>query len=298
MTPTTSRSTSLAPRRMMSRWPSVIGVERTRIDADTLAHRPLRPPMVPPGVTGRAPGRSGQRRAAGPLPAPKCPCRCCDRLLDQHRGLFARARSAPINDRNVSLPAASASLRSALPTVILIAFLVEQVVGNLESRGRCRGHNRAAPCALPAEPGPGSRPASTAAAISAPVFSACSRVTVGRSKVVRSASRSIAWPPAIPAGPAARARSSHQFGAHERVGMGGNVGQHLERQRVQRIACKNRGRLVERLVHRWLAAAQIVVIHRRQVVVDRANRRASASSAVAARPEQSRRDRRTGRRWR
>ena len=45
------------------------------------------------------------------------------------------------------------------------------------------------------------------------------------------------------------------------------VGQHLERQRLQRVAGQDRGGFVEGDVHGGLAAAQGVVVHRRQVVV-------------------------------
>ena len=46
------------------------------------------------------------------------------------------------------------------------------------------------------------------------------------------------------------------------------VGDNVERQRQQAVAGEDRRRLVEGAVHRRLAAAQIVVVHRRQVVMD------------------------------
>ena len=46
--------------------------------------------------------------------------------------------------------------------------------------------------------------------------------------------------------------------------------QHVERQRLQRIAGQDRRAFVERLVAGRPAAAQVVVVHRRQVVVDQA----------------------------
>lgn len=46
------------------------------------------------------------------------------------------------------------------------------------------------------------------------------------------------------------------------------VRQHRKRQRLQRIASEDRGGLVEGDMHGRLAAAQRVVVHRRQVVVD------------------------------
>ena len=52
--------------------------------------------------------------------------------------------------------------------------------------------------------------------------------------------------------------------------MPGCARQQLERQRLQRVAGEDRGRLVEGLVAGRAAAAQVVVVHRRQVVVDQA----------------------------
>jgi hypothetical protein len=46
------------------------------------------------------------------------------------------------------------------------------------------------------------------------------------------------------------------------------AGQQFEGERLQRVAGEDGGRLVERDVAGRLAAAQIVVVHRRQVVVD------------------------------
>jgi hypothetical protein len=45
-------------------------------------------------------------------------------------------------------------------------------------------------------------------------------------------------------------------------------GQQLERQRQQRVSRQDRGPFVEGLVHGGLTAAQIVVVHGRQVVVN------------------------------
>ena len=51
------------------------------------------------------------------------------------------------------------------------------------------------------------------------------------------------------------------------VGIDRSIRQHCERQRLQRIAGQDRGGLVEGDVHGGLAAAQGVVVHRRQVVM-------------------------------
>ena len=47
----------------------------------------------------------------------------------------------------------------------------------------------------------------------------------------------------------------------------GSAGQNLERQHLQRIADQNRGGFIERLVTGRTAAAQVVVVHGRQIVV-------------------------------
>ena len=65
-----------------------------------------------------------------------------------------------------------------------------------------------------------------------------------------------------PAPPTARRKSPGASAA--RAG----VGDPLERQRQQRVAGQDRGRLAERLVVARAAAPEVVVVHRRQVVVD------------------------------
>jgi hypothetical protein len=64
------------------------------------------------------------------------------------------------------------------------------------------------------------------------------------------------------------AQSGHQFTAGFRIGMCVGLGQNLERPGLQRVTRQNRGRLVECLMGTWLAAAQIVVVHRGQIVVN------------------------------
>ena len=61
-----------------------------------------------------------------------------------------------------------------------------------------------------------------------------------------------------------------QLGAGEGIFMGGFVGEDLEGQRVQRIARQHGGGFVKGLVDGRLAAAQIVIVHARQIVVDEA----------------------------
>ena len=76
----------------------------------------------------------------------------------------------------------------------------------------------------------------------------------------------------LPARHAGRAGSAgeieDELGADERIGVSRGIGEHLERQRVEAIAGEDRGRLVELLVHRRAAAAQVIIVHRRQVVMD------------------------------
>ena len=94
---------------------------------------------------------------------------------------------------------------------------------------------------------------------------ACDRVTAGPSSVCPSASISIICatggaraPDAAAAPPARRAPAG-------RVPSG--CRQHLERAGLQRVARQDRGGLVERLIGGSLAPPQVVVIHRRQMVV-------------------------------
>ena len=72
----------------------------------------------------------------------------------------------------------------------------------------------------------------------------------------------------MPAGPAARASQARILTcACGRVASAAIGGEHLERERLQRVAGEDRGRLVELPVRRGAAAPQIVVVHRRQIVV-------------------------------
>ena len=91
----------------------------------------------------------------------------------------------------------------------------------------------------------------------------------------------------MPAGPDGARQLEHQLGADERVLVGRRIGEDLERQGVEAVAGEHRGRLAERLVHGRLAAAQVVIVHARQIVVDqridvdRLDRGADAKRAVA-----------------
>ena len=59
-----------------------------------------------------------------------------------------------------------------------------------------------------------------------------------------------------------------ELAAHRRIAMRVGIGQHLEGSGQQAVAGEHRGRLVEFLVAGRAAAAQIAVVHRRQIVMD------------------------------
>jgi hypothetical protein len=79
----------------------------------------------------------------------------------------------------------------------------------------------------------------------------------------------------LPAGHAERSRGVGEQ-AHEVDHLPGiepgRVRQHLERERLQCVRGEDRRGLVELAVHRGLAAPQVVVVHRRQVVVHQRER--------------------------
>ena len=72
----------------------------------------------------------------------------------------------------------------------------------------------------------------------------------------------------MPDGPGGARQLHHQFGAHERVFMGRLVGQHLKGQGMKAIAGQHRRAFAISAVHGRLAAAQIIVVHAGQIVVD------------------------------
>ncbi len=135
------------------------------------------------------------------------------------------------------------------------------------TRRRGRGRRRPADAAVRAAARPRMAPDSALNWISRPVFSACNRVTSAASRSRPSASMSIICPPTMPRAPAAAPSAEHQLAACQRVGMGVGLGQHLEGAGLQGVAGQDGGRLVEGAMAGRLAAAQVVVVHRRQVVV-------------------------------
>ena len=78
---------------------------------------------------------------------------------------------------------------------------------------------------------------------------------------------SIIWPPTMPRVPAAAPSASTSSQRACGIGMGVGFGQHLEGAGLQRVAGQDGGGFVEGLVAARLAAAQVVVVHGRQVVV-------------------------------
>jgi hypothetical protein len=62
----------------------------------------------------------------------------------------------------------------------------------------------------------------------------------------------------------------HQRGSARRVGVAGGIGEQFEGERLERVARQHRRRLIPLHMHRRLAAAQVVVVHAGQVVVDEA----------------------------
>ena len=101
---------------------------------------------------------------------------------------------------------------------------------------------------------------------------ACSRRTshlAGRNLAVAALRRKVEH---LAANHAAEARGAgktqDEFGPHGPVRIRRRVGQDLEGQRLQRVAGQNGGGLVEGHVHRRPVAAQIVVVHGREIVMD------------------------------
>ena len=133
--------------------------------------------------------------------------------------------------------------------------------------------------------------------MSAPVFIACS-VTISLSLkacllVEAAFGGEIVHLSAGHAADAGGARQRRdQRDAHLGVGMDLRPGQNVEGQSQQRVAGQDRGRLVEFLVHGRLAAPQVVIVHRRQVVMHQRiamqqfERAAGQQRAVARRAEQ------------
>ena len=146
------------------------------------------------------------------------------------------------------------------------AFDVEHVVDDLEreARGaRVRVERRRSSPRAAARPH--AAPRCTAARISAPVFIRC---IVSSSGSV-SARADCGEVDRLPAGHAARARRRPRASRTRAPASGIALrAEHGERQRLQRVAGEQRRRLAERDVAGRLAAAQRVVVHARQVVVD------------------------------
>ena len=193
--------------------------------------RDARRPVAPAGRPGPAPARGPGSTRRSPCPPPHpCPASC---------------RSRP------RCPRCRAGRRRS------------------GRRGQGRGHRPTGHRAADRSALPRIAPAVQEKEISAPVFSRCRRVMapIDRSGRV-SASRSSIWPPTMPCAPAALARSPTRWARTDGIAVRVLVRQHLEGQRLQRVAGQDGGGLVELLVTGGLAAPEIVVVHGRQVVVD------------------------------
>jgi hypothetical protein len=68
--------------------------------------------------------------------------------------------------------------------------------------------------------------------------------------------------------PGCSGETHDQLGTDRPILMRRRVGHELEGERLKRVAGEDRGRLVEAAVHRRLAAAQVVVVHGGEVVVN------------------------------
>ena len=115
-------------------------------------------------------------------------------------------------------------------------------------------------------------PARQAKRSSAPVFIACKVSDVVLSLRPLAAEAAFGGEvEQLPADHAAETGSAgefeHQFAADIGVGMDVRPGENIEGHGQQRIAGQNGGGFVEGLVHGRPAAAQVVIVHRRQVVV-------------------------------
>ena len=182
-----------------------------------------------------------------------------------------RARLFQAEHRRICRLDAVGVRAGALAERVGSAFDVEDVVLDLEGQadlGAELGERRALRQRLdsPAE----IAPSSTLAWISAPVFWRCMRSSAASSSACLTASRSMAWPPAMPRVPMASARTR----SISRRAAGGDrrrrVRQHFEGARLQRVAGEDRGGFVEGAMAGGPAAAQVVVVHGGQVVVHQA----------------------------
>ena len=108
----------------------------------------------------------------------------------------------------------------------------------------------------------------TAARISAPVFIACISAMARSARPLRLALDVAHLAADHAAGPGAGRQLGHQPDAGVRIGVAVLAGEQPEGQRQEGVAGEDRRGLVIGLVHGRLAAAQVVVVHGRQVVVD------------------------------
>ena len=104
-------------------------------------------------------------------------------------------------------------------------------------------------------------------AMSAPVFMRCNRVISAISSGICSARRSSIWPPTIPSAPAAFASSPTR--SLRTRGSGCVAGSAItSKARASSASPANRCRFVEFDVARRQSAPQVVIVHRRQIIMD------------------------------
>ena len=265
-------------------WPERHRVERPRIDADAFTHVPLNDPVR---------SRSGRWRGAGRLPRRSSP-RCSIAWLDEQVRLLARALLAEQRDEG-RLAGVARPCRCACPPRPRRRYGRSDRRRSGRRARRC-GHSRDRACAPRAATRTMMRAASTAIFDQRAGLELLQPGDRRQGRASRpSATRSIICPPAMPAGPAARASSNTSSERTNGSSWVAGMGEDLERQRVEAVAGEHRLGLAERLVHRRLAAP---ADRHRPCTADRrgsANRRGSPRSradpqrALAVDREQPRR---------
>ena len=186
------------------------------------------------------------------------------RLLCQHVGL--RASAFHPQHRDERRLASTLIFARALADLLVVALDIKKIVDDLECEAeivRIGTQGMARAVAGFAE----HRAGFAENAMSAPVFMRCNRVISAISSGICSARRSSIWPPTIPSAPAAFA-SSPTRSLRTRGSGCSRFGDHLEGPREQCIAGENRCRFVEFDVARRQSAPQVVIVHRRQIIMD------------------------------
>ena len=183
------------------------------------------------------------------------------------------APALPSTPTIVALPA-TASLPVALPTSAGSPSTIEQIVGDLEGLADRRAVALERLALLRRSPRRGCRPrgrrsaaarrSSSPASVRRPSSPSCCGLPPSKRP---SAARSSICPPTMPPSPAARASAATSSTRTAGSGCVSRARQNVEGKRQQAVAGEDRGRLVEFLVRGRLPAPQVVIVHRRQIVV-------------------------------